>query len=231
MVWIRYSKKLKLLQRSSKASVFLVTLAYAKAKTPLSSDVSTLILSMWLPILYLPIKMSKPAVSSGATSVRNSSRHASLLPKRAVYKWLGASSPQRSSFFVISGLTPSRSLTRRSSVVFRAPIAVVKNVKSGKSSWDRRRIVATNNKTASNKSFLIKPDKRWTIMVPPPHNQPLEVKVSIIIEAINLSILIGNNSSKTVVVSLNHRVVVSPIPGDQHRPHLNSSEEPPTLRW
>ena len=153
-------------------------------------------------------------VMPGVVNVKDSIVSVKRSLKLMIWELLKACSPKRLLFAVRGALTCSRLLTPRSWVTSLVPNAAKRNVKSGRTSLDKKSFVAKKKTPANNVSYLTKLSKSLL-------KEPLN-KVVIPISSSMQATITGNR-----VVNNNNRVIPRPplIAGDQHRPHLITSEE------
>ena len=130
-----------------------------------------------------------------------------------------ASILQRLHLLVNFAHTNSPYLTLKSLIASHALIVAKKSVRSGKSSWGKRRLNATRYTNVNRKNFLNKPENPCKMKEPPRLWEEMDTS-----QLSSSSIIINNNS---ITLIINNTMVASPLKvvGDQHRTHLKLMEE------
>ena len=115
--------------------------------------------------------------------------------------------------------TNSPYLTLKSLIASHALIVAKKSVRSGKSSWGKRRLNATRYTSVNRRNFLNKPENPCKMKEPPRLLEEMDTS------QLSSSNIIINNNSITLII--NNSMVASPLKvvGDQHRTHLKLKEE------
>lgn len=163
--------------------------------------------------------MTWRVMSCGAINVKNSTIFVKMLHKIMVFKLLRAYIPLKLYYNARNVHISLKFHTQKSLTVFLVLIVVVRNVRNGKSNLDKKRCVVMNNKLANKKSFLTKQNKKWNLMEVDKSNSLVMVAIPITLPKIITTAIIGNRAHLRLLAVAFLKV------GDQHRPHLITSEE------